>query len=296
MTLSAAEPIVQLIPTDLIRIMNPRVRNQRTFQEIVENIAKIGLKKPITVTRRDNPEGVSYDLVCGQGRLEAYRSLGQSEIPAMVVSASGEDSLVMSLVENLARRQHRALDLLRDISGMQERGYSESDIARKTGLTMEYVRGVLRLLKTKEVRLLRAVESGQVPVSVAVDIAEADDAGVQRILQQAYESKQLRGRHLLAVKRLVERRRQAGKGQMGPDVAKKRPLSLDGLMRTYKENADKKRLLVRRADATRDRLLFITQALKKLAADENFTTLLRAEGLDSVPRNLVHRIQEGGGR
>jgi ParB family chromosome partitioning protein len=42
---------------------------------------------------------------------------------------------------------------------------------------------------------------------------------------------------------------------------------------------------------TRDRLIFITQALRKLLADEHFVTLLRAEGLDTMPRNLAERIK-----
>lgn len=64
------------------------------------------------------------------------------------------------------------------------------------------------------------------------------------------------------------------------------------LVRAYRENADKKRLLVRKADATRDRLVFLVEALRKLFADENFVTLLRAEGLDSIPRNLVDRMED----
>ena len=180
-------PEVQLIPIELITVVNPRVRNKKIFKEIVANIAEIGLKKPITVARRKHPDGPRYDLVCGQGRLEAYQSLGQREIPALVVEAEGEDCLVMSLVENLARRQHRAIDLLHDIEGLKQRGYRETEIARKTGLTVEYVKGVIRLLKTGEHRLLRAVESAQIPVSVAVEIAEADDAEVQHVLDQAYE-------------------------------------------------------------------------------------------------------------
>ena len=115
---------VEMIPIDRITVVNPRVRNKRNFKEIVDNIAKIGLKKPITVTRRAEAGGPFYDLVCGQGRLEAYIELGQSEVPALVVSADPEDSLIASLVENCARRQHRAIDLLQDIRGMEERGYS----------------------------------------------------------------------------------------------------------------------------------------------------------------------------
>src|SRR6266851_1036654 len=157
-------PAVELISVDRITVINPRARNKRVFKEITSNIAEIGLKKPITVTRRDDADGPRYDLVCGQGRLEAYLALGQHEIPAFVVDADPEDCLVMSLVENLARRQHRAIDLLHDIQGLKERGYNDSAIARKTGLTIEYVRAVLRLLQHGEHRLLRSVESGNIPL------------------------------------------------------------------------------------------------------------------------------------
>ncbi|MHB0725076.1 chromosome partitioning protein ParB, partial [Roseomonas mucosa] len=66
----------------------------------------------------------------------------------------------MGLVENVARRQHNALDLLHDIDGMKRRGHSDAEIARKTGLSGEYVKGVLRLLGSGETRLLRAMEAG----------------------------------------------------------------------------------------------------------------------------------------
>jgi ParB family chromosome partitioning protein len=288
---SSGAPTVEFIPLDLISVVNPRIRNKKIFREIVSNIAEIGLKKPITVARHDHPEGPRYDLVCGQGRLEAFRLLGQREIPAIVVDAQRDDCMIMSLVENLARRQHRALDLLRDIQGLKRRGYSEPEIAQKTGLSIEYVRGVTRLLEHGEQRLLRGVESGHIPLSIAVEIADSDDAQVQRALQQAYESKQLRGRRLLAAKRLIEQRRKRGKGLRNPSSRKEPVLTSDALIRTYQETADKKRILVRKAEVTRERLVFIIEALRTLLADENFKTLLRAEGLETLPRNLADRMQ-----
>ena len=280
----------ELIPMDRITVVNPRVRNRKAFREIVDNIAELGLKRPITVAARQSEDGLRYDLVCGQGRLEAFQELGQSEIPAIVIDASSEDCLVMSLVENLARRQHRALDLLRDIKGLKERGYSGPEIARKTHLSLKYVRGVLRLLESREHRLLRAVESGKLPVSVAVDIAEAKDSDVQDVLRQAYENNQLRGGRLMAAKRLVEARQQYGKGQPSADRKKRRTLSVESLIRTYQNDVEKKQVLLRKATATRNELMFITEALRKLLNDENFVTLLRAEGLATIPKNLSDRL------
>src|SRR5229473_276002 len=134
---------VEPVPLDKITVINPRARNRKVFEGIVKNIGQLGLKRPITVIRKTGTNGDAFDLVCGQGRLEAYRALGQTEIPALVVEATEEDGLVMSLVENIARRQHRAIDLLHDIEGMKRRGYDNAEISRKTGLTIEYVRGVI---------------------------------------------------------------------------------------------------------------------------------------------------------
>jgi len=283
--------LVEMVPVNRITVVNPRVRNQKVFKEITANIEQVGLKRPIMVTKHHDPDGPRYDLVCGQGRLEAYQKLGQTEIPALVIDAGAEDCAVMSLVENFARRQHRAIDLLHDIEGLKCRGYDESEIARKTGLTPEYVKAVIGLLENGEHRLLRAVESGHVPISVAIEIAQADDAEVQAILQQAYEKKLLRGRKLMIAKRLIEQRRRRGKGFRTGAQRREQPLSSTALIRAYREDVDRKRVLIRKATATRDRLIFVTEAMRKLLAEENFITLLRAEGLDTLPKNLAGRIQ-----
>ncbi|SLN55610.1 plasmid partitioning protein RepB C-terminal domain-containing protein [Ruegeria meonggei] len=196
----------------------------------------------------------------------------------------------MSLVENVARRQHHSLDLLRDIRRLKESGYSEREIADKTQLSTKYVHGVLRLLEGHEHRLLRAVESGKIPVSVAVDIADADDVGVQTVLRQAYEKNLLRGGRLLKAKRLVEARQKHGKGRASSDRSSRKSLSVESLLKTYENDVEKKKVLLRKAHATRSEMLFLIQSLKILMADENFVTLLRAEGLASLPRTISDQL------
>ncbi|MES0032087.1 plasmid partitioning protein RepB C-terminal domain-containing protein [Mesorhizobium sp. M0040] len=281
---------VEMIPVEKITIVNPRIRNKRNFSDIVDNISEIGLKRPITVARRAEAGGPYYDLVCGQGRLEAYKALGQHEVPALLVSADPEDCLVASLVENCARRKHHAIDLLNDIGRMKQRGHSIADIARKTGLTAEYVHAVVRLLETGEQRLLRAVESGHIPFSVALDIAEADDKDVQAALQNAYEKNLLRGRKLHAAKRLVEQRRVQGKRLKNQPHLKPKQMSTEALVRAYQQDTDRKRMLIRRAQAARNRLIFIAEAMRRLLHDDEFRDLLSKEGLTTLPKNLAQRL------
>ena len=61
-------------------------------------------------------------------------------------------------------------------------------------------------------------------------------------------------------------------------------------MRLYQREAEKQRLLVKKSDYAQAKLLFLVEALKDLLADEGFTTLLRAEQLDTMPRALAARI------
>lgn len=283
---------VEMIPIDRITIVNPRLRSKKVFKGIVENIAEIGLKRPITVTSRQGNDGPLYDLVCGQGRLEAFQQLGQNEVPALIVAADPEDCLVASLVENCARRQHQAVDLLQDIVGMRQRGYSDHEIAGKIGLSPSYVHSVGRLLERGERRLVAAVEAGYLPISVALEICEADDQGVQAALHKAYEDKLLRGRALIAARRLVEVRKRSGKAaklrKIVDDGAAATPA---GLVKAFQEDTERKRLMIRRTEATRNRLVFIVEALSQLSNDESFVALLEDEGLASMPNRLAERIQ-----
>jgi ParB family chromosome partitioning protein len=286
-------PIVEMIPIHQINVLNSRSRNKTVFQSIVSNISNIGLKKPITVARRvESADGKSYDLVCGQGRLEAYIALGQADIPAIVKEASKEECFLMSLVENVARRQQRPLEVFREITNLKSLGYSPAAIAKKIDVAKSYVTGVVHLLKNGEERLLSAVEKNRIPLSVAIQIASADEEGLQRALCEAYEDKTLRGRKLLTVRRIIELRKAAGKN-CAPGIRRKHEAlsSPEALVRVYRQEADRQKLLVKRSQLTENRLLFIVSALKKLFGDENFVTLLRAEGLGDLPAYLAERIQ-----
>lgn len=288
---------ITLVPIDRIRILNPRVRNPRTFADMVENIAKIGLKRPITVNRRKETLPQEYDLVCGQGRLEAFIQLKQKAIPAMVIDADETDCLVMSLVENCARRQHRPIDLMREISTLRERGYNDRQIGNKIGVSHDYVGMIASLLERGEERLVTAVETGLIPLNLAIDICKTDAEGAQRALMDAYTQKKLRGKKLAAARRMIEQRELRGKKmhpkQYGRDGGYRRPVTSESLVRAYQKEADRQKLLIKKAELTQGRLLFICQAFQTLMKDDYFLTLLRAEGLDTMPSYLLGSVTEG---
>lgn len=288
---------LRMIPVEQIAVLNPRDRNARVFGDIIANIRDLGLKKPVAVTERANlGDGHRYLLICGEGRLKAFKALGHALIPARIMTASDEDAFIMSLTENIARRAYRPLELLAGIEQLRDHGYDKKTIAEKTGLSLDYVKGILQLLQKGEERLLVAVEAGRVPLNVAITIAGAgtDDKAVQAALQDAYEGGTLRGGQLMQARRIVERRRTLGRSLAHRPARKPVGVTSSSLVRTYQQEVERQRLMVRKAEFTQQRLLFVVEALRQLFADEHFTNLLRAEGLETLPKQLADRVWAGG--
>ncbi|MGO4917651.1 plasmid partitioning protein RepB C-terminal domain-containing protein [Pseudogemmobacter sp. W21_MBD1_M6] len=282
---------VTMVPIERVEVLNSRDRNMKVFEEIVENIRTIGLKKPITVTERDGADGKpAFLLVCGEGRLNAFRLLGETHIPALVVNVSDEDAFIMSLAENIARRGHRPLEILADIELLLAREYTIDDIIQNTGLSQKYVRDIVFLLEKGEERLIEAVQHGTIPLTTALEIARAknDDDDLGDMLEEAYKTGQLKGHQITDAKRLIEKRREKGpKSAARPKL----PNSAHSLVKTYQKEVARQHKMVLKAEHAQQQLLLVVQGLKSLFADENFVTLLRAEGLDSLPKYLADRVE-----
>jgi ParB family chromosome partitioning protein len=102
-----------------------------------------------------------------------------------------------------------------------------------------------------EERLLSAVEKGKIPLSVAMQIADADETGIQQALCDAYEDKTLRGQKLLTVRRLIEQRKTSGKRFK---IGKKtdRVPSAEALVSAYRQEADRQKLFCQEGAADRE--------------------------------------------
>jgi ParB family chromosome partitioning protein len=282
---------VQMIAISKIRVLNPRARNKAKFGEIVTNVSKVGLKRPVTVCPRAGENG-EYDLVCGQGRLEAFMRLGQTEVPALVCEATPEERYLMSLVENIARRPPDSLDLIRGIADLEQRGYGPAQIAEKVGVSDTYVRELLRLHAKGEELLLAAVERGDLPITVAVEIAAAKDEDVKRCLAEAFDRGELDGKAISRARMLVERRMAKGKKNGRGGNGKHKKMTADDLIKTYKRSMQKQAQLVKRARICESMLRIVCCALRDLTKDEHFVTLLRAEKLDKMPKYLAEQVKE----
>lgn len=277
--------LVRMVPIAEINILNTRSRGKRRFEEIVVNIAKLGLKKPVLLARKAHSEnGAKYDLVCGEGRINAFKSLGEVEVPALVIDASREEALLMSLAENIARKPRTNLDMAREIAAMRDRGDKPAEIAKKVDMHSTYVVGILRLLKQGENRLITAIQQHRLPMSVAISISGSDDEEIQRAMTEAYEKGTLRGRALQVARRIIERRRL---GKKGWSKNVKEGITAQTLLKAYKRETARQQMLQSRARLCETRLRYVASAVKKLMGDEGLVNLLRAEGLSKLPQYLA---------
>src|SRR5574344_298410 len=204
---------VKHIEISKIFVMNPRARSQESARELKDNIEAVGLKRPIKVIRRTNPtpDGKEYDLICGQGRMEACLALGWKAVPAYIDDITGEDGLIQSLVENLARRTRSPSEMYREVKKLYDSKSSVSEIASKIGVSYDWISQIMKLITRGEERLINAVEANKLPLHIAVQIAETPESDVQQAMQEAYDKGLLRGHSLKEMQKLLEARMVSGK-------------------------------------------------------------------------------------
>ena len=107
---------------------NPRQPRRRFEPEAGSGLAKSieaqGLLQPVVV--RPRPAG-GYELIAGERRWRAAKEAGVAKVPALVREADDQQSLLLSLVENVAREQlspveeARAYAILVDEFGLARR-------------------------------------------------------------------------------------------------------------------------------------------------------------------------------
>jgi ParB family chromosome partitioning protein len=284
------EEVIQMIEIAQILIANPRPRNRVKFLAIVTSIETVGLKRPILVNHHVSAGGgFQYELVCGQGRLEAFMALGKTVIPAIVTTVTREQLYLMSLVENVARRPPSNRALLFEFRSLLDRGYRTEQIAEKLGVEKSHAYGIVQLLKQGETVLLQAVDDGRVPLRIAIVISTGTNEEVQAALIEAYEKGDLRGAKLQMARRIVAMR--LAKDRIsGRTSLTKRTLSAGVLIEEYEQHVQLQRSAVARLSAVTHRLMILSTSMKRLLQDENFVTLLRAESIQDIPSHLAERI------
>lgn len=281
---------IQMISIDHIRVVNPRSRDKKKFDEISSNIKNLGLKMPITVRIAEHRDGIQYyDLTCGQGRLETFIKHGQKEIAAFVTEDNEKSSLLKSLVENMARKRPSAMEQFSEIKALKERGYTTQQISGKVDLDFEFTRGVVHLIEHGEAKLLNAVAAFRIPITLAVNISRLEEDEVQNAIADLYTQGKLNGKAVEYAIRLVQQRKIGGKRTVGK-TAKRRAVTAESFKEEFDREIARQQKAWQDLKLTESRLHSLEDVMRRLLQDDNFVTLLRAENLNQIPETLAKAI------
>lgn len=279
---------IELIDISDIYIANPRKRNKFIHNEIKENIKTIGLKRPVSV-RPVHDGDYKYALICGQGRLETYIEYGETKIPAIIKHVDEETAHLMSLAENIARRTPRAAELMEDIRRMKTSGLTDREIGLRLGYNSSWVNGVITLLSSGEKHLLRAFETGNIPLYLAVEISRSGDDETQELLTTALKDGLIRGGQINKIRRILAQRKKGDKGTVNTAFfpgKKQKKLTPEELAGVYQENINEQKAILLKSTMVKEKILAVKQIFGHLLKNDEFVNLLHRNNIHDVPALL----------
>lgn len=170
------------------------------LKELAESIKATGLLQPITVRAIAGSD--RFELVAGERRLRAVRSLGWKTVPAIVRDYDDRTMLTLALVENLQREDLNPIEEAEGYARLSgEFGLTQNEIAELVGKDRSTIANLLRVLQLPA-SVRRMLENGELTLGHARPLlALEDEALIERIAKEAVE-------HGLSVRTIEERIRQ----------------------------------------------------------------------------------------
>ena len=182
---AATETELLELPIDSIH-PNPRQPRRRFEAEaasgLAESVRREGVIQPLLVRPR---AAGGYELVAGERRWRAAREAGRTTIPAVVREADDRDTLLLGLIENVAREQLTPVEEARAYAVLiDEFGLSLGEMAERVGRSKPSVSNRIRLLDLPD-DVLGMLERGQLTEGHArAVLAVPDHEGRRRLARE----------------------------------------------------------------------------------------------------------------
>jgi ParB family chromosome partitioning protein len=156
--------------------------------ELAQSIAASGVVQPIIVRPLPPVAGEArYQLITGERRWLASRKAGKTTIPAVIRQVSDEQTLEMTIVENLQRADLNPIEQARAYQRLStDFKMTQEQMAVRTGKERASVANFLRLLRLPD-SVQQKVESGDLSFGhartlLALDTPEAVSAAAQKVM------------------------------------------------------------------------------------------------------------------
>ncbi len=114
------------------------------IRELSETIKENGVVQPILVTKKED----GYMLIVGERRWRASRMAGMDTIPAIERELDDVDTLTVSLIENIQRKDLSPIEEANAYRMLiDEFSYTQKEVSRRIGKSRSTVANMLRLLE-----------------------------------------------------------------------------------------------------------------------------------------------------
>lgn len=139
----------QIQDLELDKIVPNRYQPRREFsedsiKELAETLDKDGLLQPIVVRE----DGDQYEIIAGERRYRAAKSLGWETIPAIIKNMDDDQAASLALIENLQREDLNPIDEAKAYTNLMKlNNLTQTALAKDMGKSQSYVANKLRLLK-----------------------------------------------------------------------------------------------------------------------------------------------------
>ena len=163
--------------------LQPRKRHDsEAAHGLADSVRAQGVIQPVVVRRR---AAGGFELIAGERRWRAARQAGLPTVPAIVRDADDRDSLLLALVENVAREDLSPVDEARACALLiDEFGLSLGDVSERVGRSKPAVSNRMRLLDLSD-DVLAMVDRGELSEGHArAVLAVPDQEGRRRLARE----------------------------------------------------------------------------------------------------------------
>jgi len=167
------------VPIDRIK-PNPyqprQVFDTEGLNDLIQSIKEKGVIQPVLV----RAQGPYYELIAGERRLRAAKSLQIKEIPVIIKNVSDEESLELSLIENVQREQLNPIEEARAYQHLIDKfGITQEKISEAVGKSRASVANSLRLLSLPQ-EIQKEISAGRISFAHGKVLLEVEDINLQR--------------------------------------------------------------------------------------------------------------------
>lgn len=169
-------PLANIVPNP----HQPRLHfDPEKLGELASSIKEHGIFQPLIVTRVD---AKNYELIAGERRLQAAKTLGLATVPALVREAGEQLKLELAIIENIQRHNLNPIEEAKAYARLvHEFSLSQEAVAEKMGKKRSTVANTLRLLHLP-VEIQRAVAEGRISEGHAKALLAIENKEKQRAI------------------------------------------------------------------------------------------------------------------